>query len=252
MQFLILNHADDDFEAGRSPGPEAASALERYRESLRQAGVLRLAGELLPSAHGARLAFDDGAWTVSPGPFADPGTLVASFIMIEVRSRDEALTWASRWPCPQGHGAGAHEIEVREAGCVAGCVGFDLTADAPPGGRQRFMVLFKSDADEEAGVHPPPGIIDAMMRHNEEGARAGIVLAGEGLKPTSKGTRIRFEGGRHALFDGPFTEAKELIAGFWLIEAGSLDEACDWARRYPYPRRGRVDVELRPLAGGRA
>jgi hypothetical protein len=252
MQFLILNHADDDFEAGRSPGPEAGGAFERYRESLRQAGVLRLAGELLPSAQGARLAFDDGAWSLCRGPFDNPAQLLASFVMIDVRSRDEALTWASRWPVPLGYGTATREIHVREAGCVAGCVGFDLTASAPPSGRQRFMVLFKSDADEEAGVHPPPGIIDAMMRHNEEGARAGIVLAGEGLKPTSKGARIRFGAGHHSVLDGPFTEAKELIAGFWLIEAGSLDEACDWAKRYPYPRRGRVDVEVRPLVGGGA
>jgi hypothetical protein len=247
MQFLILNKADDNFEAGATRGAGGDGAFERYRVALRQAGVLRMAGELLPSSHGARLVFDAGAWSVSPGPFADPADLVASFMMIDVRDRDEALAWASRWP-----GREPHELEVREAGCGAGCVGFDVTASATPGGRQRFMVLLKSDRDEEAGIYPPPGIIDAMMRHNEEGVRAGIVLAGEGLKPTSKGARLRFEGGRHALFDGPFTEAKELIAGFWLIEAGSLDQACDWARRYPYPRRGRVDVEVRRLAGGRA
>jgi hypothetical protein len=244
MQFLILIKADDEFEAGRA-GDEGAFA--RLLESLRQAGVLRIAARLLPGAQGARLAFEDGAWSVHRGPFPDPADQVAAFIMIDVRSRDEALTWASRWP-----GGAGREVEVREAGCGAGCVGFDVTAGAAGGTRQRYMVLLKSDRDEEAGVYPPPGIIDAMMRHNEEGVRAGIVLAGEGLKPTSKGARIRFGAGRHSVFDGPFTEAKELIAGFWLIEAGSLDEACDWAKRYPYPRRGRVDVEVRPLAGGRA
>jgi hypothetical protein len=244
MQFLILSRADDEFEAGRASD---GGALGRYLDCLRQAGVLRLAGELLPSGHGARLAFAGNAWREERGPFADPSELVAAFVMIDVRSRDEALTWASRWPGREGH-----EIEVREAGCSAGCAGFDVTAGAGVNGRARFMVLLKSDADEEAGVHPPPGIIDAMMRHNEEGARAGIVLAGEGLKPSVRGTRIRFEGARQSLFDGPFTEAKELIAGFWLIEAGSLEQACDWARRYPYPRRGRVDVEVRQLAGGRA
>jgi hypothetical protein len=242
MQFLILSHADEAFEAGRAP--EGQGGLERYRESLRQAGVLRLSGELLPSSQGARLSFDAGAWSVRRGPFANPRELVASFVMIDVRSRDEALTWAARWPGREGQ-----EIEVREAGCGAGCAGFDVTATAAPSGRQRYMVLLKSDREEEAGIYPPPGIIDAMMRHNEEGVRAGIVLAGEGLKPTSKGVRIRFGDGRHALFDGPFTEAKELVAGFWLIEAASLDDACAWAQRYPYPRRGRVDVEVRALPG---
>jgi hypothetical protein len=245
MQFLILAKADDDFESGLASSPDEEAAFERYREALRQAGVLRMTGELLPSAQGARLAFAGGEWTVRRGPFADPSdlsTLVASFAMIDVPSRDEALTWAGRWPGRRGQ-----EIEVREAGCSAGCVGFDVSAGTDPGGRQRFMVLLKSDAEEEADVHPPPGIIDAMMRHNEEGVRAGIVLAGEGLKATARGARIRFENGRQSLFDGPFTEAKELIAGFWLIEANTLDEACDWACRYPYPRRGRVDVEVRAL-----
>ncbi|MFL6675034.1 MAG: YciI family protein [Massilia sp.] len=247
MQFLILCKADEEFEAGSAPGPQQQGELARFRESLRQAGVLRLAGELLPSAQGARLTFDGGAWSVRRGPFGDPRELVASFAMIDVRSRDEALAWAARWP-----GRDGREIEVREAGCGAGCVGFDVTATAAPGGRQRFMVLLKSDRDEEAGVYPPPGIIDAMMRHNEEGVRAGIVLAGEGLKPSAKGARISFGGGGHALFDGPFTEAKELVAGFWLVEAATLGDACGWAQRYPYPRRGRVDVEVRALPGALA
>jgi hypothetical protein len=247
MQYLILSYADDEFEAGRTRGFGDEAAFARYREALRQAGVLRLSGELQASEQGARLAFERGAWSEARGPFGDPSELVAAFMMIDVRSRDEALTWASRWP-----GRAGHQVEVREAGCGAGCVGFDLTAEAAPDGRGRFIVLLKSDADEEAGVYPPPGIIDAMMRHNEEGARAGIVLAGEGLKPTARGARIRFGDGGHAVSDGPFTEAKELIAGFWLVAAGSLDEACEWARRYPYPRRGRVDVEVRALAGARA
>jgi hypothetical protein len=240
MQFLILSKGDDESEGARAAD---AGAMQRYRDALRQAGVLRLAGELLPSRHGARLAFAGNAWSEQPGPFAQPLDVVAAFVMIDVRSRDEALTWASRWP-----GRDGSEIEVREAGCAAGCAGFDVTASAPASGRARFMVLLKSDADEEAGVYPPPGIIDAMMRHNEEGVRAGIVLAGEGLKPSVQGARIRFDGASRSLLDGPFTEAKELIAGFWLIEARSLGQACDWARRYPYPRRGRVDVEVRQVA----
>lgn len=246
MQFLILCKADQaSFAGGAAPGRGAA--LARLLASLREAGVLRLAGELLPTSRGARLVFDGGAWSTQPGPFGAPGEVVAAFALIDVRDRVEALAWAARWPAVEGQ-----EVEVREAGCSAGCAGFDLTAGAAPDGRQRFMVLLKSDREQELDVHPPPGIIAAMMRHNEEGARAGIVLAGEGLQPSSKGSRLRFAGGRHSLFDGPFTEAKELVAGFWLIEVASLDVACDWARQYPYPRRGRVEVEVRAVAGTRA
>lgn len=107
MQFLILSHADEAFEAGRAP--EGQGGLERYRESLRQAGVLRLSGELLPSSQGARLTFDAGAWSVRRGPFANPRELVASFVMIDVRSRDEAIAWASRCPASDDE-----VIEVRQ------------------------------------------------------------------------------------------------------------------------------------------
>jgi hypothetical protein len=244
MQFLILCKSDDEAEAGIAPRAEERDAYARYREALRQAGVLRLACELLPSRHGARLTFEHGQWQLARGPFANPSELVASFVMIDVASSEEARAWAARWPGREGQ-----QIELREAGCSAGCVGFDVSARAAPDGRQRYAVLLKSDAAEEAGEHPPPGIIDAMMRHNDEGIRAGVVLAGEGLQPTAKGARIQFARARQTLVDGPFTEAKELVAGFWLIQAASLDQACEWATRYPYPRRGRVDVELRALSG---
>ncbi|WP_167759783.1 YciI family protein [Massilia horti] len=247
MRFLILCKTDQASYAGDAPHSGRGAALVRLLASLREAGVLRLAGELLPASSGARLVFDGREWSTHPGPFGAPDELVAAFALVDVRDRDEALTWAARWPAADGQ-----EVEVREAGCSAGCVGFEVATGAPQDGRQRYMVLLKSDHEQELDVHPPPGIIAAMMRHNEEGARAGIVLAGEGLQPSSKGSRLRFAGGRHSLFDGPFTETKELVAGFWLIEAASLDAACDWARNYPYPRRGRVDVEVRTLAGAQA
>src|SRR6202162_3350945 len=98
----------------------------------------------------------------------------------------------------------------------------------------RFMVIVKADKNSEAGVMPSREILTAMGKFNEELVKAGVMLAGEGLHPTSKGKRVRFSGGKHTVIDGPFTESKELIAGFWLWQVRSMDEAIEWLKRSPY------------------
>jgi hypothetical protein len=97
----------------------------------------------------------------------------------------------------------------------------------------RFMVIIKADEDTEAGVLPSTEVIEAMGKYNAELVKAGVLLAGEGLHPSSKGARVRFDGDRRTVVDGPFAEAKELIAGFWLIQVSSLDEAVEWVKRVP-------------------
>lgn len=107
----------------------------------------------------------------------------------------------------------------------------------------RFMVLVKADRDSEAGVMPDEKLLTEMTRYNEELAKAGLLLAGEGLHPSSKGARVRFDGKERSVIDGPFTETKELVAGFWLWEAKSLDEAVEWLKRAPF--EGGAEVEIR-------
>jgi hypothetical protein len=97
----------------------------------------------------------------------------------------------------------------------------------------RFMVIIKADANSEAGVMPANDVFEQMGRYNEELVKAGVLLAGEGLHPSSKGARIRFAGDKRTVIDGPFAETKELIAGFWLIQTKSRDEAIEWAKRIP-------------------
>jgi hypothetical protein len=112
----------------------------------------------------------------------------------------------------------------------------------------RVMVLLKSDENTEAGVMPSEELLTAMGNFNEELMKAGVLLAGEGLHPSSKGKRVRFEGGKTTVIDGPFTEAKELIAGFWLWQVRSLDEAVEWVKRIPIPDELPSDeVEIRPV-----
>jgi hypothetical protein len=111
----------------------------------------------------------------------------------------------------------------------------------------RFMLLLKSDASTEAGKPPSTELIDAMTRYNEELARAGVLLAGEGLQPSSKGARVKFSGTRRTVIDGPFAETKELIAGFWLIQVKSKEEAIEWVKRCPGPLEGEAEIEIRQV-----
>ena len=111
----------------------------------------------------------------------------------------------------------------------------------------RFMMIVKATKDSEAGVMPSEELLAAMGRYNEELANAGALLAGEGLHPSSRGARVRFSDAKRTVVAGPFAPAHELIAGFWLIQAGSLDEAIEWAKRCPNPMEGESEIEIRQV-----
>ena len=108
----------------------------------------------------------------------------------------------------------------------------------------RFMVLVKADKNSEAGVLPDQKLLTEMGKFNEELVNAGVMLAGEGLQPSSKGVRVRFSGGKRTVVDGPFAEAKELVAGFWLWQVKSRDEAIEWLKRAPFTE---TEVEIRQI-----
>jgi len=109
----------------------------------------------------------------------------------------------------------------------------------------RFMVLVKASEESEAGIMPSEELLAEMGKYNEELVKAGVMLAGEGLHPTSKGKRIRFSGKERTVIDGPFAETKELLAGFWLLQAKSMDEALEWVKRAPFD--GGTEIEIRPV-----
>jgi hypothetical protein len=112
----------------------------------------------------------------------------------------------------------------------------------------RFMVLVKADRNSEAGVMPDQKLLADMTKYNEELAKAGVLLAGEGLHPSSKGARVRFSDGKRTVIDGPFAETKELIAGFWLIQVKSKEEAIEWVKRAPNPMPGtEPEIEIRQV-----
>ncbi|MFN8175995.1 MAG: YciI family protein [Solirubrobacteraceae bacterium] len=111
----------------------------------------------------------------------------------------------------------------------------------------RFMVMVRATAESEAGELPGTELLEAMNAYNEELVKAGVMLAGEGLQPSSKGARVRFDGAARTVLDGPFTETKELIAGFWLWEVRSLQEALEWVKRCPNPMEGVSEIEIRQV-----
>jgi len=111
----------------------------------------------------------------------------------------------------------------------------------------RVMVMVKATRDSEAGVLPSEDLFAAMMKFNEDLVKAGIMLAGDGLQPSAKGRRVKFSGPRRTVTDGPFAETKELVAGYWLWQVKSLEEAVDWVKRCPNPMPAESEIEIRPL-----
>src|SRR5688572_25040559 len=111
----------------------------------------------------------------------------------------------------------------------------------------RFMVIVKATKESEAGVMPSTQLLTEMGKYNEELVKAGVMLAGEGLQPSSKGARVRFSGNKRTVIDGPFAETKELIAGYWLWQCKSKEEAIEWVKRCPNPMPGESEIEIRQV-----
>jgi hypothetical protein len=125
-----------------------------------------------------------------------------------------------------------------------------VRADRPAGEGEttmRFMVIVKASQDSEAGIMPDRKLLEEMGKYNEELAKAGVMIGGEGLHPSSKGTRVRFSGAKRTVIDGPFAETKELIAGYWIFDVKSKEEAIEWVKRAPNPMPGDSEIEIRQI-----
>lgn len=261
MRFMMLIKSDDRAEAGELPSPELLTAMGKYNEELVRSGVL-LAGEgLQASSKGFRVRNEGGKITVTDGPFAEARELIAGYWMIQAKSKEEAVEWARRVPFavdgPSAMPGGEGEIEVRQVTEVSDFApqdsdeawraqqaemrggtedGLPLVVKQPPsaaksGPKQRYMMMFKADAKSEAGLPPTPQVMAEMGALMGEMAQAGVLLSGEGLRPSSLGARVIFSGAKPRVIDGPFAETKELIAGFCLVDVASKAEAVEWATR---------------------
>lgn len=226
MEFMILRRSDRRTGQGAVPLP-----VER--------GVF-----LQPDA--LRLLRRNGQWQMAEGPFPT-AELVAGFTVIEADSLREAAERVRRWPVTD-EGA---VLEIRAAGCSGGCTGIDEHGTAAgtlprrDPALTRYVVFIRSAEHDECDLAPPPECIDVMNSYNEQAVRAGELLAGEGLKSSGLGARVRYADGASTVTDGPFTEVKELIAGYWMVQAASPEAAFAWVQRYPYPTGGDLTLELR-------
>ncbi|WP_440967534.1 YciI family protein [Massilia sp. GER05] len=247
MQFMLIRTDNGTRAAAADPQAVLDDLLRRLPGGQTatadgpRAPALALA--FAPDADARRLKLWPGGEAVTSGPFPPGERLPAGFAVFEAPSRGAALAWL------QANGVvSANDdvtVELRETGCPGGCAGI------PPGAAGDdtcYAILLRSDAGTERDAIPLQEKLDRLNAFNAIHAAAGTLLAGDGLKSTARGARVRVANGGASIIDGPFAEAKELIAGFWMIRASSIDAALDWARTLPYPTGPEVEVEVRPVA----
>jgi hypothetical protein len=237
MRFAILHKTIPMWEAGEPPRSDLVAAVGAFLGEMSRAGVL-LAGEgLRASSQGVRLQSNSGRQSVTPGPFTGSNELPSGFTIVRVADRELATHWASQ----MAEALGDVEIDVRP---VTESWDIGLGKKPPNVTTQRWMLMPKADAASERG-EPSRRRKEAMRRLLAEMKDAGVVLTSESFAPSRTGRRYKFSDGRQSVTDGPFTESKELIAGYVLVRTTSIDVACRWVPRYgEIVGTNEVDVRL--------
>jgi hypothetical protein len=264
MRSLLLIKTDAKIEAGGRPSEDEILGMSRFDHEMRAARVV-LGGEgLHPSARGARVRLTPGGYEIKDGPFVEAKELIGGYWMIRTDSREEALAWLRRVPARDGTVElrplyDPEDFPVDAAEEPGGWRDQELAAraaaeaEAPPrkAGTKRFILLLKADAKTESGALPSEEVLSEMGKLMEEGVRTGALLAGDGLKPSAVGARLRVANGKASTVDGPFTETKELIAGYTLLQLASLGEAIAFAKRWLAAHRlvgvAESEIEIREL-----
>jgi hypothetical protein len=250
MRFVMLIKSDAKTEAGTLPDHELLSAMGKYNQELIDAKVLVAAEGLQASSKGARLRTAAGKITLIDGPFAEAKELIAGFWLIQVESKQAAIDWAKRVPGevgeieirqiyelqdfpvdPKENPAGWREQEQSFRDAEVASASSQAKA-APVAKGHRFMVMLHSDKNTESGVLPDQSMLEKMGALMDETAKSGALVAGEGLKPSAQGARVIFAGKKRQVIDGPFTETKEMVAGYSIIRATTKDAAVAWAKRW--------------------
>ena len=239
MRFIIMHPTNSHWESGAVPDQALIDRVETLLADMDAAGVL-LSGEgLAASSEGVRLRFEGGQRTIIPGPFTGENELPASFSIVRVNSLEEAIEWATR----EAPLLGSAEIDIRPVH-EAWDIGM---APAPPGlSTRRYMILHKASAATEGGASLSAGSREQLARLIDDGTRTGVHLARESMRPSRRGRRCKNEKDGKSFYDGPFIETKEMLGGYVIVSADSLDEACLWVPRY-MDAVGAESVDVREL-----
>lgn len=240
MRFMAMHRSNADTEAGIPPSREFIDSMGTLIQDGMRAGIF-IAGEgLQASRHRVRLRFKAGERTIQRGPFEGSAELLAGFALIRCPSMDVAIEWGTRLARALGRDT---EVEIGPV-----CEPWDLGLCPPPAGNPpiRFGVLYKGDPDAEAGRAPSPEVTLNLAALRREMTEAGVLLSMEALEPSRKSKRLDFQAGKRTVIDGPFAEAKEVIAGFSILRFDTMAEIVEWTDRFGrlFPE---VKVDIRPL-----
>ena len=225
MRFIIMHKADANSENGARPDAELIARVGRMIGALSRARALETGEGLGPSSKGVRLQFAGGTREIIPGPFIGKDELPAGFSILRTRTLDEAIEWATA----EAAVLGDVELDIRPVNEA-----WDIGITPKPAGLDtcRYMVLRKASASTEAGVDLPASRREALSRLIEETTRAGVHLTRETMRPSARGRRYLNTSNGISVFDGPFVESKELLGGYVIVKAASIDETDRMVRDY--------------------
>lgn len=238
MRVVMMHRTSAKWEAGALPEPELIGKMGALMGEMAQAGVVRGGEGLRASSLGVRLNFAGGKRTITPGPLTPGNELPAGFSIVNAKSLEEAIELGTRF----AEIVGDVEIDIRPVNEP-----WDIGVMPKPAGltTTRYMLQRKADRYTEAGTPPSPEKGAALGKLMGELSQSGVLLAAEALQPSSKAVRLRYQSGERTLTDGPFTESKELIAGYCIVEVDRIEQAIDWATRFA-ECIGDVELDIRP------
>jgi hypothetical protein len=240
MRFMVMHKNDKHTEAGEKPGPELMARMGAYIGEHVQKGQFLDGAGLGASSTRTRLEFRGGASTIQHGPYAGVHELVSAILLLKVSSRDEALGWAERYGKVLGDG----EIELGPLNEPWDLGLMPKPDDAP----LRLLLLHKADRASEAGQGLSPRQKTDLTKLKNEMTKAGVLESSVGLEPSSKSKRLQFVNHALDVVDGPFSESKELIGGYAILELPSMDVAIAECTRYAEILGGTLEIDIRPLA----
>jgi len=224
MQFMVMHKMTDEMEKGGPPDHEIIAGVGKLIEEGAKEGVFVSGEGLKPTSQRVHVAYKNGKRTITDGPFTEAKELVAGFALMKVQSKEDALSWCDKFAAVLG------DVELFMGPVVEPWdLGFVPKPENPP---LRVLSMHKMDARAESDAPPDPALMQKMGALIDEMTAAGVLESTGGLASTKKGARIRFSGGKHTVTDGPFTESKEFVAGFAILNLPSKEAAIEWGIRF--------------------